>query len=48
MLNFKLNSMKKRRFAEAQIVKALKVMEGGRSADDISRERELFKASLYR
>jgi putative transposase len=40
--------MKKTRFTETQIVKALKEMEGGRAADDISREMDISKATLYR
>ena len=47
-LNFKLNSMKRTRFTETQIVKALKDLEGRRSADDLSRERDISKGTLYR
>jgi putative transposase len=39
--------MKKTRFTETQIVKALKEHEGGRSADDICREMDISKATLY-
>jgi len=40
--------MKKTRFTETQIVKALKELDGGRSADDLSREMDISKATLYR
>ena len=40
--------MKRTRFTETQIVKALKELEGGRSADDLSREMDISKATLYR
>jgi len=39
--------MKKTRFTETQIVKALKDHEGGRNADDIARELGISKATLY-
>jgi len=39
--------MKKTRFTETQIVKALKEHEGGRSADDLARELGISKATLY-
>jgi putative transposase len=39
--------MKKTRFTETQIVKALKEHEGGRSAEDISRELDISRATLY-
>jgi putative transposase len=39
--------MKKTRFTETQIVKALKEYEGGRSLDDISRELSVSRATLY-
>jgi len=39
--------MKKTRFTETQIVKALKEHEGGRNAEDISRELGISKATLY-
>jgi len=39
--------MKKTRFTETQIVKALKEHEGGRNADDIARELGISKATLY-
>jgi putative transposase len=38
--------MKKTRFTETQIAKALKEMEGGRAADHSSREMEISKATL--
>ena len=40
--------MKRTRFTETQIVKALKELDGGRAADDISREMDISKATLYR
>jgi putative transposase len=40
--------MKKTRFTETQIVRALKELDGGRSADDLSREMDISKATLYR
>jgi len=40
--------MKRTRFTETQIVKALKELDGGRSADDLSREMDISKATLYR
>jgi putative transposase len=40
--------MKRTRFTETQIVKALKELEGGRSANDLSREMDISKATLYR
>lgn len=39
--------MKKTRFTETQIVKALKEYDGGRKSDDICREMEISKATLY-
>lgn len=39
--------MKKTRFTETQIVKALKEHEGGRSAEDICREMDISKGTLY-
>lgn len=39
--------MKKTRFTETQIVKALKDHEGGRNADDMARELGISKATLY-
>ena len=39
--------MKKTRFTETQIVKALKEYEGGRKAEDICRELQVSKATLY-
>jgi putative transposase len=40
--------MKRTRFTETQIVKALKELDGGRAAEDISREMDISKATLYR
>jgi len=39
--------MKKTRFTETQIVKGLKEHEGGRSAEDICREMDISKGTLY-
>jgi putative transposase len=39
--------MKSTRFTETQIVKALKEHEAGRKADDLCRELEISKATLY-
>jgi putative transposase len=39
--------MKKSRFTETQIVKALKEHEGGRSTEDICRELGINKATFY-
>lgn len=39
--------MKKTRFTETQIVKALKEHEAGRKQEDICRELEISKATLY-
>lgn len=39
--------MKKSRFTESQIVKALKENENGRSVDDISRELGINKGTFY-
>ena len=39
--------MKKTRFTETQIVKALKEHECGRSADDICREMDISQATLF-
>ena len=40
--------MKRTRFTEIQIVKALKELDGGRSAEDLSREMDISKVTLYR
>ena len=40
--------MKKSKFTEAQILKALKEYETGRSAEDISRELGIQKATFYK
>lgn len=47
MLNFKTVNMKKSKFTEAQIVKAIKEYEGGRSVDDIVRELGIHKVTFY-
>ena len=39
--------MKKKKFTESQIVKALKEHEAGRNVEDISRELGINKATLY-
>jgi len=39
--------MKKSRFTESQIVKALKENENGRSVEDISRELGINKGTFY-
>ena len=39
--------MKKTRFTETQIVKALKEYEGGRSSEAICRELEISRATFY-
>ena len=39
--------MKKQHFTETQIIAILKQYEGGRSADDVSREHGISKATLY-
>lgn len=39
--------MKKTRFTETQIVKALQEYEGGRKAEDLCRELQISKATLY-
>jgi putative transposase len=39
--------MKKTRFSESQIVKALKESEAGRKTDDICRELEISRATFY-
>lgn len=40
--------MKKTRFTESQIVKALKEHEAGRKAEDICRELEISRAAFYK
>ena len=40
--------MKRTRFTETQIVKALKEQENGRNADDICRELGISQATFYR
>lgn len=39
--------MKKTRFTESQIIKALKENEGGRSVEEISRELGIAKVTFY-
>ena len=39
--------MKKSRFSESQIVKALKEVESGRSVDEVARELGVAKATFY-
>lgn len=39
--------MKKQKFTEAQIVKALKEQQAGRSTDDVCRELGIHKATFY-
>lgn len=39
--------MKKKRFTETQIVKALKEYDGGRSAEEVCRELGISRATLY-
>ena len=40
--------MKKTRFTESQIVKALKEHEAGRKAEDLCRELEISRATFYK
>lgn len=47
MLNFKTVNMKKSRFTESQIIKALKEHEAGKKLDDICRELSINKQTLY-
>lgn len=47
MLNFKTVNMKKSRFTESQIVKALKEHEAGKKVEDICRELSINKQTLY-
>ena len=39
--------MKKKTFTESQILSILKQFEGGRSAEDLSREQGIARATLY-
>jgi putative transposase len=48
MFNFKMVNMKKTRFTETQIVKAIKDHEAGRKAEDICRELGITTASFYK
>jgi putative transposase len=43
-----LNGMKKTRFTESQIIKALKEHEAGRSAQELCRELGISTASFYK
>ena len=47
MFNFNLTKMKKTRFTESQIVKALKEAESGRSVVEISRELGVHQQTFY-
>jgi len=46
--NFKLLIMKRTRFTETQIVKAIKEYEGGRKVEDLCRELEICRQTFYR
>ena len=46
--NFKLLIMKRTRFTEIQIVKAIKEHEGGRKVEDICRELDVCRQTFYR
>jgi len=48
MFNFKMVNMKKTRFTETQIVKAIKDHEAGRKAEDICRELGITTSSFYK
>jgi putative transposase len=48
MFNFKMVIMKKSRFTETQIVKAIQDHETGRKAEDICRELGITTASFYK
>jgi len=48
MFNFKMVNMKRTRFTETQIVKAIKDHEAGRKAEDICRELSITTASFYK
>lgn len=48
MLTLKADKMKKTRFTEAQIVKAIKEHENGRDAKDLCRELGITTAAFYK
>lgn len=48
MFNFKMVNMKKSKFTETQIVKAIQDHESGRRAEDICRELGITTASFYK
>jgi putative transposase len=48
MFNFKMVNMKKSKFTETQIVKAIQEHEAGRKAEDICRELGITTASFYK
>jgi putative transposase len=48
MFNFKMVIMKKTRFTETQIVKAIQEHEAGRKAEDICRELGITTAAFYK
>jgi putative transposase len=48
IINFKPFYMRKTKFTEVQILKALKEYENGRSVNDICRELNIHQMTLYR
>lgn len=48
LINFKPTNMRKTKFTESQILKALKEYEGGRSMTDICRELDIHQMTFYR
>ena len=38
--------MKKSKFTESQIIKAINVIEGGRTVDEVARELKVFKGTI--
>jgi len=48
MFNFKMVIMKKSKFTETQIVKAIQEHEAGRKAEDICRDLGITTASFYK
>jgi putative transposase len=48
MFNFKMVIMKKTKFTETQIVKAIQEHEGGRKAEDLCRELGITTAAFYK
>jgi len=48
MNNFETVNMKKSKFTESQIVKALKEYEAGRSVEEIVRELGIHKVTFYK